>query len=129
MRAKSVPGNIPVSSDMNEPKILQLEAVCNTDQQTHNDGLCGEICNTGHQVQSRKVFLQTALSRLWMWVEWRSWAGTHIVLDMTMKKTVKKEGNVLFNDTLNTFYLRLYGVRCKEPVRQRERKPVVVILW
>ena len=23
----------------------------------------------------------------------------------------KKEGNVLFNDTLNTFYLRLYGVR------------------
>ena len=22
----------------------------------------------------------------------------------------KKEGNVLFNDTLNTFYLRLYGV-------------------
>ena len=24
---------------------------------------------------------------------------------------VGKEGNVLFNDTLNTFYLRLYGVR------------------
>ena len=24
---------------------------------------------------------------------------------------VKKEGNVLFNDALNTFYLRLYGVR------------------
>ena len=23
----------------------------------------------------------------------------------------KMEGNVLFNDTLNTFYLRLYGVR------------------
>ena len=23
----------------------------------------------------------------------------------------KKEGNVLFNDTLNTFYLRLYGIR------------------
>ena len=22
-----------------------------------------------------------------------------------------KEGNVLFNDTLNTFYLQLYGVR------------------
>ena len=22
----------------------------------------------------------------------------------------RKEGNVLFNDTLNTFYLRLYGV-------------------
>ena len=24
---------------------------------------------------------------------------------------VRKEGNVLFNDALNTFYLRLYGVR------------------
>ena len=23
---------------------------------------------------------------------------------------MRKEGNVLFNDTLNTFYLRLYGV-------------------
>ena len=25
---------------------------------------------------------------------------------------MRKEGNVLFNDALNTFYLRLYGVRC-----------------
>ena len=25
----------------------------------------------------------------------------------------RKEGNVLFNDALNTFYLRLYGVRHK----------------
>ena len=24
---------------------------------------------------------------------------------------LRKEGNVLFNDVLNTFYLRLYGVR------------------
>ena len=29
---------------------------------------------------------------------------------MHMVKEGKKEGNVLFNDTLNTFYLRLYGV-------------------
>ena len=27
------------------------------------------------------------------------------------KWQVRKEGNVLFNDTLNTFYLQLYGVR------------------
>ena len=27
------------------------------------------------------------------------------------KLKIRKEGNVLFNDTLNTFYLRLYGVR------------------
>ena len=26
-------------------------------------------------------------------------------------KLSRKEGNVLFNDALNTFYLRLYGVR------------------
>ena len=26
-------------------------------------------------------------------------------------KEIWKEGNVLFNDALNTFYLRLYGVR------------------
>ena len=40
----------------------------------------------------------------------------------------RKEGNVLFNDTLNTFYLRLYGVRHmvkdhsdSEKGRERER--------
>ena len=34
---------------------------------------------------------------------------------------ITKEGNVLFNDTLNTFYLRLYGVRHgKRPFIQRE---------
>ena len=32
----------------------------------------------------------------------------------------RKEENVLFNDTLNTFYLWLYG---KEPLRKQERKP------
>ena len=28
----------------------------------------------------------------------------------TVTSTSRKEGNVLFNDALNTFYLRLYGV-------------------
>ena len=33
-------------------------------------------------------------------------------LDMvTLILVIRKEGYVLFNDTLNTFYLRLYGVR------------------
>ena len=27
------------------------------------------------------------------------------------RQEVRKEGNILFNDALNTFYLRLYGVR------------------
>ena len=30
---------------------------------------------------------------------------------MMMMMNMMKEGNVLFNDALNTFYLRLYGVR------------------
>ena len=29
----------------------------------------------------------------------------------------RKEGNILFNDALNTFYLRLYGVYGKGPLR------------
>ena len=29
-------------------------------------------------------------------------------------KKLRKEGNVLFNDALNTFYLQLYGVGSKE---------------
>ena len=29
----------------------------------------------------------------------------------TGRKEGRKEGNVLFNDALNTFYLQLYGVR------------------
>ena len=35
-----------------------------------------------------------------------------------------KEGNVLFNDALNTFYLRLYGVRHMiKDHSDNERKP------
>ena len=30
---------------------------------------------------------------------------------MTKKKKRRKEGNVLFNDALNTFNVRLYGIR------------------
>ena len=32
-------------------------------------------------------------------------------LVMIMAQSWKEQGNVLFNDTLNTFHLRLYGVR------------------
>ena len=37
----------------------------------------------------------------------------------------RKEGNVLFNDALNTFYLRLYGVRhmVKDHSDSEKRKP------
>ena len=33
------------------------------------------------------------------------------LVQMQITLISRKEGNVLFNDTLNTFYLRLYGVR------------------
>ena len=38
---------------------------------------------------------------------------------------VERERNVLFNDTLNTFYLRLYGVRhmVKDHSDTEKRKP------
>ena len=32
-------------------------------------------------------------------------------LTMHLFMVIWKEGNVLFNDALNTFYLRLYGIR------------------
>ena len=34
-----------------------------------------------------------------------------MVKDHSDSERGRKEGNVLFNDALNTFYLRLYGVR------------------
>ena len=33
------------------------------------------------------------------------------LLNNSLKFYTHEEGNVLFNDTLNTFYLQLYGVR------------------
>ena len=38
--------------------------------------------------------------------------STHFIYGyMASDIWLRKEGNVLFNDTLNTFYLRLYGIR------------------
>ena len=36
---------------------------------------------------------------------------TSIFLNLLFWLIKRKEGNILFNDALNTFYLRLYGVR------------------
>ena len=33
------------------------------------------------------------------------------VCNISLSNDKEREGNVLFNDALNTFYLRLYGVR------------------
>ena len=46
------------------------------------------------------------------------WCRKQIHRKKLLFKTGRKEGNVLFNDTLNTFYLWLYGVKHgKEPLR------------
>ena len=37
--------------------------------------------------------------------------STHFIYSYMASDTGERERNVLFNDTLNTFYLRLYGVR------------------
>ena len=36
---------------------------------------------------------------------------TYVSSSSSLSLQLRKEGNVLFNDALNTFYLRLYGVR------------------
>ena len=42
----------------------------------------------------------------------------------------RKEGNVLFNDTLNTFYLCLNGIRhVIKDHSERERKPAAAATW
>ena len=42
------------------------------------------------------------------------------------KEEGRKEGNILFNDALNTFYLRLYGVRhmVKDHTDSERRNPL-----
>ena len=49
-----------------------------------------------------------------VWSEVFHSPGSHygvLVLKYQTTHDTRKEGNVLFNDALNTFYLRLYGVR------------------
>ena len=42
---------------------------------------------------------------------WGIWMGNAKLCVCASVQEGRKEGNVLFNDALNTFYLRLYGVR------------------
>ena len=41
----------------------------------------------------------------------RNFDVTHLVIRGCIHRKKQETGNVLFNDALNTFYLRLYGVR------------------
>ena len=52
-----------------------------------------------------------------------------VLAGMSSSKVDPERKNVLFNDALNTFYLRLYGVRhMVEDHSDRERKPAAAIL-
>ena len=47
----------------------------------------------------------------------------YMASDMVKDHSGRKEGKVLFNDALNTFYLQLHGVRHgKGPFRKEGRK-------
>ena len=50
------------------------------------------------------------LPRLPGCIKKRKWDDAH-KRSLAANRKGRKEGNVLFNDALNTFYLRLYGVR------------------
>ena len=46
------------------------------------------------------------------------------------KYIITKEGNALFNNTLNTFYLRLYGIgHIVKDQSDSERKPAAATKW
>ena len=46
-----------------------------------------------------------------------------------MEGKMRKEGNVLFNDALNTFYLRLFGVRHSDSERGNLLPPLHGLLF
>ena len=46
-----------------------------------------------------------------IWVTKKNPKKTCVKKKLTKNMFLRKEGNVLFNDALNTFYLRLYGIR------------------
>ena len=77
-------------------------------------GMCYSVCGMVHIKEPllliRKSSLCGGSGFPLSLSEWSISLSQHFCLiNPRMKRT--KEGNVLFNDALNTFYLRLYGVR------------------
>ena len=56
----------------------------------------------------------------------QDWLDSTTVTFTFHKQEGRKKGNVLFNDTLNTFYLRLYGVghMVKDHYDSKKRNPL-----
>ena len=74
---------------------------------------------TGRQRQLNQLLLARGLLRETITGYAKNSVDNHFQLRNLLQPTydngdrhrTRKEGNVLFNDALNTFYLRLYGVR------------------
>ena len=83
-------------------------------------GLCNNSCGTlagtrlsryklikSFQLAARYLFYAPSLKQGSVTPALENW----LVRDFPVISSLKKEGHFLFNDTLNTFYLRLYHVR------------------
>ena len=68
---------------------------------------CGALAGTRNRSWSYLLFLFVVFICLFVW--------------FVCKREKERERNVLFNDALNTFYLRLYGVRHIVIVRKETR--------
>ena len=68
----------------------------------------GYMASGCYRKEGRKYFIQRRTQHILFTVIWRRGV------------TGRKEGNILFNDALNTFYLRLYG----DGVLQEGRKEI-----
>ena len=67
----------------------------------------GPLSERGRKEGRKEMFYLTTHSTHFIY----GYMVSDIWLRTTQRKEGRKEGNVLFNDALNTFYLRLYGVR------------------
>ena len=59
----------------------------------------------------------------------KAWTDDLAELHLALK--ANKDGNVLFNDTRNTFYLQLYGIRHKQKDHSEteRRNPLLPLYW
>ena len=81
---------------------------CNKDH-----GMCYPVCG---MMGIKEPLLLIGKSSLcggsWFPLSLSDWSFVYVWHQITINKMFwRKEGNVFFNDALNTFYLRLYGIR------------------
>ena len=79
-----------------------------TDRIAHTTAWCGELAGTRNSSMGPPWMIDPTTHQT------MSESSYHGAAYRSVGEQMKKEGNVLFNDTLNTFYLRLYGIRHME---------------